>query len=187
MCLGVVFTSRGVTTLDGARGKKQAWRPMFEHTVFQEQMHCIEGSTCEWFGARGIMLPSLRPCSRVTEQDDWCTDCRTNAVWRELHHPAIRKRGDFKLRPAANTARVPRTFAEQLRIIISLDLTRPPRLMRPWTVVDARFCLVLHFMSAVALKLRRWSHRRVDVTTAMVQVRDQNDPKKIEKYEMQNI
>jgi len=31
-----------VTTLDGARGKKQVWVPMFEPEVFRKQMYCIE-------------------------------------------------------------------------------------------------------------------------------------------------
>jgi len=146
---------------------------------------------------KGVLASDLAPgelCSpRYAPAHEWLNKTTDARIAEQTQYdvsftiPQLGKGGDFKLRPAANTARVPRTFAEQLRIIISLDLTRPPRLMRPWTVVDARFCLVLHFMSAVALKLRRWSHRRVDVTTAMVQVRDQNDPKKIEKYEMQNI
>ena len=35
---------RGATRLDGARGKKQVWRPMFEPEVFRKQMYCIEES-----------------------------------------------------------------------------------------------------------------------------------------------
>jgi len=38
---------RGVTRLDGARGKKQVWRPMFEPEVFRKQMYFIEESTCD--------------------------------------------------------------------------------------------------------------------------------------------
>jgi len=35
---------RGATRLDGAWGKKQVWRPMFEPEVFWKQMYCIEES-----------------------------------------------------------------------------------------------------------------------------------------------
>jgi len=58
----------GVKRLDGARGKKQVWRPMFEPEVFRKQMHCIVESICDivgtfrrppqWFGARTI-VPAL--------------------------------------------------------------------------------------------------------------------------------
>ena len=64
--------SRGVTKLDGARGKKQVLRPMFEPEVFRKQMCCVDERTCDivgtfrgppqWFGARGIVLPLLSPC-----------------------------------------------------------------------------------------------------------------------------
>jgi len=30
--------------LDGSRGKKHVWRPMFEPEVFQKQMYCVEES-----------------------------------------------------------------------------------------------------------------------------------------------
>ena len=33
---------RGVARLDGVRGKKQVWWPMFEPTVFRKQMYYIE-------------------------------------------------------------------------------------------------------------------------------------------------
>jgi len=32
----------GVTRLDGSRGKKQVWRPVFEPEVFRKQMYCTE-------------------------------------------------------------------------------------------------------------------------------------------------
>jgi len=60
----------GAYRLDGARGKKQVWRPMFEPEVFRKKIHCIEESTCDivetfrppqWFGARGGIVPSLHP------------------------------------------------------------------------------------------------------------------------------
>jgi len=80
------ITARGVTRLDGARGKMQVWRPIFEPEVFRMQMYCIE--ECSWdilgffgvpailrrprsvlappqlFDARVIapLAPSLRPC-----------------------------------------------------------------------------------------------------------------------------
>ena len=42
---------RGVTRLDGARGKKQVW---YLHgrtwEIFRKQMYCIEGSTCDIVG-----------------------------------------------------------------------------------------------------------------------------------------
>ena len=40
----------GVSRSDGARGKKQVWCPMFEPEVFQEQLCCIEESTCDVVG-----------------------------------------------------------------------------------------------------------------------------------------
>jgi len=81
---------RGVTRLDGVRGKKQAWcPPMFESEIFRKQMYSTVGveSTCdtvgsfrrppEWFGPPfrvGELSPlSLRP---------WCygqRDCRRNS------------------------------------------------------------------------------------------------------------
>ena len=41
--------TRGITTLDGAQGKKQVCAPMFEFEVFTKQMYCIEESrpTCD--------------------------------------------------------------------------------------------------------------------------------------------
>jgi len=36
-----------LTRLDGARRKKQIWRPKLEFKVFRKQMYCIEGSTCD--------------------------------------------------------------------------------------------------------------------------------------------
>ena len=41
---------RDVTRLDGARGKKQVWRPMFEPEVFWKQIYCIEESICDIVG-----------------------------------------------------------------------------------------------------------------------------------------
>ena len=43
-------TDRGVTRLDGARGKKQVWRPVFKAEDFRKQMYCIEESTCDIVG-----------------------------------------------------------------------------------------------------------------------------------------
>ena len=37
----IVTIYRGVTRLDGAQGKKQIWRPMFERKVFRKQMHLV--------------------------------------------------------------------------------------------------------------------------------------------------
>ena len=42
-------TPRGLTRLDGARGKKQVWRTHWKQ-VFRKQMYCIEESTCDIFG-----------------------------------------------------------------------------------------------------------------------------------------
>jgi len=41
---------RDVTSLDGARRKKQVWRHMFEPEVFRKQICCIEESTCDIVG-----------------------------------------------------------------------------------------------------------------------------------------
>jgi len=43
--------NREVTRLDGARGKKQVWRPLFESELFQKQIYCIEESACDIVGA----------------------------------------------------------------------------------------------------------------------------------------
>jgi len=66
-------TPRGVTWLDGARGKKFG-APVFEPDVFRKQMYSTEENTCDivgtfrrlpqWFGTRGNVppyTPSLRP------------------------------------------------------------------------------------------------------------------------------
>ena len=53
---------RGATKLDGARGKKQVWRPMLEPEVFRKQTYCTEVrvtflglfGTPQPFSARGI-------------------------------------------------------------------------------------------------------------------------------------
>jgi len=71
---------RGTMRLDGARGKKQVWRPMFEPEIVPKQMCCIEESTCDIVGtfrsprsdsARGKLCPpfspSLRPCVHGTD------------------------------------------------------------------------------------------------------------------------
>jgi len=42
--------TRGVTMLDGDRGKEQVRRPMFEPEVFLYQMQCIEENTCDIVG-----------------------------------------------------------------------------------------------------------------------------------------
>ena len=47
---------RGVTRLDGARGKKQVWRPMFEFEVFRNQIYCIEESTLILLGLFGAPI-----------------------------------------------------------------------------------------------------------------------------------
>jgi len=76
-CLWCLFDrheARGVTRLDGARGKKQVWRPRVRTWAPPEQMYCIEKNTCDnlwdfrsppqWFGAQVNVLPlppSLRP------------------------------------------------------------------------------------------------------------------------------
>jgi len=41
---------RNVISLDGARAKKQVWRPVFEPDVFRKQMYCIDESTCDIVG-----------------------------------------------------------------------------------------------------------------------------------------
>jgi len=77
---------RGVTRLDGARGKKQVWYPHGRTwEIFRKQMYCIEGSTCDIvgnfrhppqsFGAPIVIQrpancsllapPSLRPCNSI--------------------------------------------------------------------------------------------------------------------------
>ena len=55
---------RSVTRLDGARGKEQIWRPMFEPEVFRKQMYCIDESTCDiaWnFWLPEICSPLVMP------------------------------------------------------------------------------------------------------------------------------
>ena len=71
--LPVLCRIRGVTRLDGARGKKQVWSPVFETEVFRKQMYCIEESTCDVVGTFcrppqpfGVPIASRRPgnCAR---------------------------------------------------------------------------------------------------------------------------
>ena len=53
-----------VTRLDGARGKKQVWRSLFETEVVRKQMRCIEKSTCDIVGTfRHPSLPLGAPRS----------------------------------------------------------------------------------------------------------------------------
>jgi len=40
---------KGVARLDGARGKKQVWRPMSEPEIFRKQIYCIGECTCGIF------------------------------------------------------------------------------------------------------------------------------------------
>jgi len=70
-------TSRGVTRLDGAQGKKQILHPIFEPEVLGKQMHSIEESSCDIVGifrpppqssgaprsdsASGVLCPPLPP------------------------------------------------------------------------------------------------------------------------------
>ena len=63
-------TSRGVTRLDGARGKKQVWRPHVRNWAsFWKQMHCTEESACDtaWIfrraGNRAPLAPLVTPLS----------------------------------------------------------------------------------------------------------------------------
>ena len=51
LCIGQGDRGRGVTRLDGVRGKKQIWQPMFEPEVLRKQMYCIEESTCDIVGS----------------------------------------------------------------------------------------------------------------------------------------
>jgi len=44
--------TRGATKLDGARVKKQVWRPLLDLEVFRKQMYCTEESTWD-FSAPG--------------------------------------------------------------------------------------------------------------------------------------
>jgi len=62
---------RGVTRLDGARGNKQVWRPMFKPEIFRKQMYFLKKVlvTLLWLfgplqriGCREI----LPPCPLVT-------------------------------------------------------------------------------------------------------------------------
>jgi len=50
LCSCPTSIARGVTRLEGARGKQQVLRPIFEPEVFRKQMYCIEGSTCDIVG-----------------------------------------------------------------------------------------------------------------------------------------
>ena len=43
-------TTRGITRLDGARGKKQVWRPHVRAWGLCKQMYGVEGSTCDIVG-----------------------------------------------------------------------------------------------------------------------------------------
>jgi len=49
-CKKTIGAVLGVRRLDGARGKKQVWRPMFEPEIFRNQMYCMEESTCDNVG-----------------------------------------------------------------------------------------------------------------------------------------
>ena len=67
MLRGMFSISRGVTRLDGARGKKQVWRPSVRTWPLSEGIYCIEENTrgifcdfsvpTQWFGAQEIVPP----------------------------------------------------------------------------------------------------------------------------------
>jgi len=46
----ILFVCRGVTKLDGTRGKKQVWRPMFEPEVFRKYSVLKKVLVCDIFG-----------------------------------------------------------------------------------------------------------------------------------------
>jgi len=50
---------RGVTRLDGARGKNKFGAHMSEPEVFRKQMYCTEESVCDIFGASRRLLQSF--------------------------------------------------------------------------------------------------------------------------------
>jgi len=96
-CCIVAFRYRGVTRLDGALGKKQAWRLMFEPEVFRKQMYCIKESTCGivwsfpaprshyatpwWFGAGVLCSPCPpRPIFAAWKLVYWWRTCSTLCV-----------------------------------------------------------------------------------------------------------
>ena len=88
--------SRGVTRLDGAWGKKQVWRPPCsnlgsfgsKHAVLKKVLVTLLGNfrrlpqrfapPPKWFGARGVVSPSLRPCTWGLQDDSSCSCQRRN-------------------------------------------------------------------------------------------------------------
>ena len=81
---------RVVPRLDGAWGKNEVRRPIFETKIFPEQMYCIEESTCDivgtfrrpqWFGARGICPPRY-PLDQLplSIADYWTKICHSKAI-----------------------------------------------------------------------------------------------------------
>ena len=97
--MGCLPRARSVTRLDGARGKKQVWRPHIRFWgLYRKQIHCIAESTCDIvgtfqgppksFGAAGSDSalgelcpcwppPSLRPCHvhKRNLKIRWCPKC----------------------------------------------------------------------------------------------------------------
>jgi len=51
----------GITRLDGARVKKQVWRPMFEPELFRKKIQRIEVSTCDIFRTFRRPILTQRP------------------------------------------------------------------------------------------------------------------------------
>jgi len=73
-------TTRCVTRLDGARGKKQIWRPMLEPEVCRKQMYCIEESTCDNVGT------FQRPPRSDSAPGELCTPCSLVMPLGTTHH-----------------------------------------------------------------------------------------------------
>ena len=97
----VCHVHRGVTRLDGARGKKQVWRPHVRNWGLSEAnllfwrkylRHYWDFSAPQqWFGAWEIVPPSLRPCLYIEIVFKFCQ------IHGILHHCVIQWQCTFFL------------------------------------------------------------------------------------------
>jgi len=75
---------RGVARLDGARGKKQVWRPMFESQIFRKQFYSIEEYSCDIVGIFGAPHSHSAPLVVIRRPVN-CAPLPTSALrpWQE--------------------------------------------------------------------------------------------------------
>jgi len=153
--------SRGVARLDGARGKKQLWRPHVRTWALsganllhwrKHLWYCWDfRRPPQWFSAWGIVspFPSLRPCSAVRDSGVDLHDTRVvtrldgvrgkNQIWRShIWTWSLMEANCIEgsiCDIVGNFRRPPQSFGAPIVISVSGELLSPcTRSFRPWMV-----------------------------------------------------